>query len=228
MDRILLKFALFTIIYVGWAAEAGVEMTPRAEIEDPQPREYPVSKFGQPPPPMPSHDRPSFRLQEDQPSGGLTAASVESSAEQESEGRSPAGMKMLKGQGMTQDQEDVHAKNVDRKKSFVGKNSTLARLIPDSKKGVQEVALIAGDLGFFPKTVFVNRDIPVRMFVTGASRNTLCIMLDKFKVHKQVNNGHIEEINLMPKIPGRYRFYCPINGMEGTMVVRDMVSKRGE
>ncbi|MCM2324776.1 MAG: hypothetical protein NDJ90_16070, partial [Oligoflexia bacterium] len=38
-----------------------------------------------------------------------------------------------------------------------------------ARRGVQEVALIAGDLGYFPKTVFVNRDVPVRLFVTGAS-----------------------------------------------------------
>jgi len=92
------------------------------------------------------------------------------------------------------------------------------------KKGVQEIAVIAGDLGYFPKTVFVTRDIPVRLFVTGASKNTLCIMMDSFQVRKQVRSQRIEEITFTPSLPGQYRFYCPVNGMEGTMVVRDVTS----
>jgi plastocyanin len=93
-----------------------------------------------------------------------------------------------------------------------------------ARKGVQEVALIAGDLGFFPKTVFVSRDVPVRLFVTSASKNTLCIMMDSFQVRKQVRAQKIEEITFTPSTPGRYRFYCPVNGMEGTMIVKELAS----
>ncbi len=91
------------------------------------------------------------------------------------------------------------------------------------RKGVQEVAIIAGDLGFFPKTIFVNRDVPVRLFVTGASRSTLCILLDSFQVRKQIRSQRIEEITFTPSEPGRHRFYCPINGMEGMLVVRELM-----
>jgi plastocyanin len=94
-----------------------------------------------------------------------------------------------------------------------------------ARKGVQEVALIASDLGFFPKTVFVSRDVPVRLFVTGSSKNTLCIMMDSFQVRKQVRSQKIEEITFTPNVPGKYRFYCPVNGMEGTMVVKEFASQ---
>lgn len=108
-------------------------------------------------------------------------------------------------------------------------SKTMEQVSPDNpgviaRKGVQEVALIAGDLGFFPKTFFVTRDVPVRLFVTGASKNTLCIMMDSFQVRKQVRSQKIEEITFTPSLPGKYRFYCPVNGMEGTMVVRELVS----
>lgn len=92
-------------------------------------------------------------------------------------------------------------------------------------RGVQEVALIASDLGFFPKTIFVSRDVPVRLFVTGASKNTLCIMIDSLQVRKQVRSQKIEEIPFTPSTPGKYRFYCPVNGMEGTMVVKEFSSE---
>ena len=91
-------------------------------------------------------------------------------------------------------------------------------------KGIQEVALIASDLGFFPKTVFVSRDVPVRMFVTGSSKNTLCIMMDSFQIRKQVRSQKIEEISFTPSLPGKYRFYCPVNGMEGSLVVKDLAA----
>ena len=68
----------------------------------------------------------------------------------------------------------------------------------------------------------VTRDIPVRMFITGASRATLCIMMDSFQVRKQVRSQKIEEITFTPNVPGKYRFYCPVNGMEGTLIVKEL------
>jgi plastocyanin domain-containing protein len=96
------------------------------------------------------------------------------------------------------------------------------------RKGVQEVAVIAGDAGFFPKTVFVTRDIPVRLYVTGASKNTLCLMMDSFQVRKQIRSQKIEEISFTPGIPGKYRFHCPVNGMEGNLIVRELAAVEGE
>jgi plastocyanin len=94
-----------------------------------------------------------------------------------------------------------------------------------ARQGVQEVALIAGDLGFFPKTIFLTRDVPVRFYVTGASKNALCIIMDSFQVRRQVRPQKVEEISFTPHTPGKYRFYCPVNGMEGAMVVREYVSR---
>jgi len=131
--------------------------------------------------------------------------------------------------------EDEYKRRPKRDKNLMSNETSTARmsqveapkmasndLIPDDKKGIQEVAIIAGEIGFFPKTFFVNRNIPVRLFVTGSSKNTLCIMMDTFQVHKQVHANEIQEITFTPKSPGIYRFYCPINGMEGTMVVREL------
>lgn len=89
------------------------------------------------------------------------------------------------------------------------------------RRGVQEVSLIAGDLGFFPKVIFATRDVPVRLYVTGASKNTLCLMMDSFQVRRQVRGGKIEEVSFTAGNAGKYRFYCPINGMEGHVVVRE-------
>lgn len=102
--------------------------------------------------------------------------------------------------------------------SGIGKPAPLGTL---RRGGVQEVAVIAGDLGFFPRTVFVTRDVPVRMFVTGASKNSLCMLMDSFAVRKQIKSQKIEEVSFTPNQPGRFRFYCPINGAEGYVVVRD-------
>ncbi len=88
-------------------------------------------------------------------------------------------------------------------------------------KGVQEVSIIAGDLGYFPKTVFVAPDIPVRLYITGASKKPLCLLLDSFNVRKQVRSQRIEEVFFTPSAPGKYRYYCPINGIEGSLIVKD-------
>jgi plastocyanin len=94
----------------------------------------------------------------------------------------------------------------------------------ERRRGVQEYALIAGDLGYFPKKLFVNPDIPVKIYMTGASKNALCFMMDAFQVRKQVRSQKIEEITFTPNTPGKYRFYCPVNGMDGELVVRELSS----
>ena len=93
---------------------------------------------------------------------------------------------------------------------------------------VQELALIAGDLGFFPRTLFVTRDIPVKLFVTGASKRSLCLMSDVFQIRKQIRSQKIEEINFTATASGQYRFYCPINGMEGTVLVKEISNRMAE
>ena len=37
----------------------------------------------------------------------------------------------------------------------------------------------------------------------------------------QVRSQKIEEITFTPNVPGKYRFYCPVNGMEGTLIVKE-------
>lgn len=166
---------------------------------------YPESRFGQPPAPVETGIRP-----------GYASRAVEAMEEEEVDpitGRKPASLVFEKKSPGPENQGPPQIK--DKDKIMVN-------------KGVQEVALIAGDLGYFPKTVFVSRDVPVRMFVTGASKNTLCIMMDSFQIRKQVRSQKIEEITFTPELPGKYRFYCPVNGMEGTLVVKELASINGD
>jgi len=108
------------------------------------------------------------------------------------------------------------------KASLVGSDDPVTR-----RKGVQEIAVIAGDLGFFPKTIFVSRDVPVRLFVTGASKGSNCLMMDSFNVRKQIHTNKIEEITFTPTQPGTFRFYCPVNGSEGALVVKELTTSEG-
>ncbi|MBI2711801.1 MAG: cupredoxin domain-containing protein [Bdellovibrio sp.] len=105
--------------------------------------------------------------------------------------------------------------------SRVSSNKTAKKGAANNKAGVQEVGLIAGDLGFFPQTVFVAPEIPVRIYITGASKKPLCFMLDDFQIRRQVRAQKIEEITFTPATPGKYRFYCPVNGIQGDLLVKE-------
>jgi plastocyanin domain-containing protein len=49
-------------------------------------------------------------------------------------------------------------------------------------------------------------------------------MMDSFQIRKQIRSQKIEEISFTPTSPGQYRFYCPVNGMEGTLLVKELTS----
>jgi len=114
----------------------------------------------------------------------------------------------------------------NRAPSAIRSEGPIAHVQAQSFSGVQEVSLIAGELGFFPRTVFVYPKTPVRMYLTSSSSNTLCLVMDAFEIRKQIKNKQVEEVTFTPTQPGQYRFYCPINGASGTLVVRDFTEEQ--
>lgn len=119
--------------------------------------------------------------------------------------------------GLVRQEAEIQSKTPPK----TAETDALKDLVFDAKNASQEVSVIATDLGFKPKTIFAARDIPLRLYITGASPSTLCFMLDQFRIKRQVRSSKVEEIQLTPSTPGFYRFYCPINNLEGTLVVRD-------
>ena len=90
------------------------------------------------------------------------------------------------------------------------------------KKAYQEAAVIVNDLGFFPSTLFVTQGVPVRLYVTGASQRSQCIILDAFGVRRQIRNQKVEEVIFTPDQAGRFSYSCPMNGAKGTIIVREL------
>jgi heme/copper-type cytochrome/quinol oxidase subunit 2 len=89
------------------------------------------------------------------------------------------------------------------------------------KYGVQEFAVIASDTGYFPSKIIVRRNIPVKLYLTSASTQSLCFVMDDFSIRKGVQNMQTEQVNFLPTKAGQYKFYCPVKEIEGSIVVRD-------
>ncbi|MEK6578476.1 MAG: cupredoxin domain-containing protein [Bdellovibrionota bacterium] len=233
---VIVFFAIFLIPALAEAKTILAPLPPPKRTAEAQ-EVYPESRFGYEP-----------EKQVNSANSGLASQAVQEMEEQDYQtgaARRPAGLMFgtdafaaqppLKPKVSTADEKNHTPRKVEedgappleratrRVESDSSSEGTVPSVAPGTitRRGVQEVALIAGDLGYFPRTVFVSRDVPVRLYVTGASKNTLCIMMDSFQVRKQVRSQKIEEITFTPTTPGKYRFYCPVNGMEGTMVVKE-------
>ena len=242
MERIRMRQQIFSLTTFGGVAVIAALLSAQAGtrfIPSPPPshtadsESYPESSFGSTNPDVAKKDsrsqfdRTRFSSLEDE-----EGREIDFSTERAN--RRPAGMEVqgktstvknlqkpsLQRMAVKGADDSLHAKQEDTRSQYVADlNDPLVR-----RKGVQEVAVIASDLGFFPKTFFVSKDVPVRIFLTGASKNSLCMMMDSFNVRKQVKNNKIEEITFVPSQPGTYRFYCPVNGSEGAMVVKELSS----
>ncbi len=220
MERIIFSFVF--AIALAWplgAAADTILASPPPRVEHDQDA-YPESRFGAPPARVEIGLGPSYvrhAVSELDP----IRDEVGDPTPRRAGNRSPAGLNYSEDPRSARPAEV--AKNETKPTRFSSEES--APLQPGSnpilRSGVQEVALIASDLGYFPRTLFVVRDMPVRLYVTGASKSTLCIMMDSFQVRKQVRYQKIEEITFTPGLPGKFRFYCPVNGMEGTLVVKE-------
>ncbi len=218
---------MITIFLAAWILPATVSgetvLAPLPTREQRNPNEtYPESRFGKDPSNPDIGFSPTI-------SQGFVSQAVE---EMDQSDRRPAGLEFSKNTEATTTttQASGHEpkptpQQVEAVREMLSTNDgPTERTQAAIHKGIQEVAVIASDHGYFPKTIFVSRDVPVRLFVTGASKNTLCFMMDSFQVRRQVRAQKIEEITFTPSMPGKYRFFCPVNGMEGTVVVRELTS----
>ena len=189
------------------ALGAGILLSKPAVVETRESKEtFAESRFGSPPSRLDSEGKSRLVMNEMETLRQSEAEGSFISGEGFVSNRKPAGLEFTKDTG-----------RVGGVQAYPQPERSTART------GIQEVAIIAGDLGFFPKTVFVTRDIPVRLYVTGASKKTLCIMMDLegLQMRKQIRSQKIEELTFTPTRAGQFRFYCPINGLEGTLLVKD-------
>lgn len=118
--------------------------------------------------------------------------------------------------------------NVPKKREAIGSKGDLQSIREDAvkpdevyKNGVQEFALIATDTGYLPSRLIVRRNIPVRLFLTSGSARTLCIVMDDFQLKKGLAPQAVEEVRFLPTKAGQYKFYCPVQEIQGSLVVRD-------
>jgi len=118
--------------------------------------------------------------------------------------------------------------DVPKKKEAFGSRNDFSEIREDSvrpeevfKNGVQEFSLIATDTGYLPSRLIVRRGIPVRLFLTSASARTLCFVMDDFSLRKGVAPQQVEEIRFLPTKSGQYKFYCPVQEIQGSVTVRD-------
>lgn len=229
-NKILILLGIFILALAFSAAmpnsEAGTLMTQPEQAQKLGPGEsYPDSRFGQPPAQVDTGVSTGYAARAVNEMETSDEADAPVGASPRHGSRSPAGLEFATGPNRAE-QPSVPKLAASTEPKFADPMASSRTSQAVARTGVQEVALIASDLGYFPKTVFVSRDVPVRLFVTGSSKNTLCIMMDSFSVRKQVRSQKIEEITFTPNVPGKYRFYCPVNGMEGTMVVKEFASSQ--
>ena len=159
--------------------------------------DYPASRFGEPPAQADSDMRTEY--------GDSRGNRAPAGLDLQTENSQPRANPVISDSSMPQSSSNLNPKPSSRERT-----------------GTQELSVIVGDLGFFPKVLLVTRDIPVRLYITGISKKTLCIMMDAFQIRKQVRSQKIEEINFTPTQSGQFRFYCPVNGMEGSLLVKDL------
>lgn len=118
--------------------------------------------------------------------------------------------------------------NIPQKKEAFSSNQELRPVREEAihpeevyKNGVQEVAIIASDTGFFPTKVIVRKNIPVQLRLTSASNTSYCFVMDEFNISRSVPAQEVVEIRFLPDKANTYRFYCPKQEIQGTLVVRD-------
>ena len=87
--------------------------------------------------------------------------------------------------------------------------------------GIQEATITIKE-GFHPNIIVVKRGIPLRLnFALQEEGCTATVTFKDFDVEKLLTPFEISEVEFIPDISGSFTFACPMNMIEGTIVVKE-------
>ncbi len=92
------------------------------------------------------------------------------------------------------------------------------------KYGVQELSIIATKNGFFPSKIILRKNIPTNIHLAALTSQKLCFILKNRNrtVRRGISSREISTIkNLRFMDTGLVKFYCPIDNIEGEILVVD-------
>lgn len=84
---------------------------------------------------------------------------------------------------------------------------------------IREISVIITDDGFFPNKISAFEGEKVRFFVTSTASEKQCFILQRHELFLGVDKGKVNEGEIMLDQPGRFKFYCPSNKMQGHLTV---------
>jgi plastocyanin len=92
-----------------------------------------------------------------------------------------------------------------------------------AQASAQEVAIIAIDNKFEPKTYMVEAGRPIRLTTTNSGQNVHEVEVKDLLPETKLSPGQSKTVDLQSPQPGTYRVYCEIHedeGMEGELIVK--------
>lgn len=109
--------------------------------------------------------------------------------------------------------------------SFATENLFIER---EFSKPLREISVIITEEGFYPNKLMAFEGEKVRFFITSTTKDKQCFILQKHKLFLGVDQGKVNEGELVLDQTGRFRFYCPTNKKEGYLTVLKKSGKVAE
>lgn len=99
--------------------------------------------------------------------------------------------------------------------------STAAEMFGEKmyKSPVREISIIITDDGYYPNKISAFEGEKVRFFVTSTATEKQCFILQRHELFLGVDKGKVNEGEILLDRPGRFKFYCPSNKMQGHLTV---------
>ncbi len=104
--------------------------------------------------------------------------------------------------------------------TFSAITSAADLLVPE-----RSLSIIASRESFYPEKLAVFVGEKIHLFFTTTEVDSSCFMLDQFNIFLGARRGKIAETELYFDRPGRFKFYCPKNKLQGEFVVLEAPKK---
>ncbi|TAK62708.1 MAG: hypothetical protein EPO24_04765 [Bacteroidetes bacterium] len=87
--------------------------------------------------------------------------------------------------------------------------------------GIQEATIVIND-GYQPSTLVVKKNIPLRLnFDLQEESCTGTVMFKDFHIKQELTPYQLTSVEFTPAASGSFTFTCPMNMIQGTLVVKE-------
>ena len=93
---------------------------------------------------------------------------------------------------------------------------------------LRKFSLIATEEGYYPNNLVIFEGEKIELTLTSTTKDPSCFIMQEKNIFLEASKGKVSEAKIAFKRPGKYKFHCPSQKIEGRVTVLEKIKPQIE